>query len=604
MSRKCFASLAAFLFAAPAAGADDPPTSEIVVSATRTPRPAAEVGSTVIVIDAAEIARRQYLFVADALREASGVSIARNGAFGGVATARIRGGAGGQTLVLIDGVVVNDAAAPQGGFNFANLETADVERIEILKGPQGLLYGADAVAGVITVSTRKSSDHAVSAYAEGGSLSTGRGGATLFLGDEAGYARATVLGTRSGGISRAAGGAEADGYRQVAGSLTAGAALAPRWKGEFAARASRSAADIDGFPAPAFALGDTDETEITADFAISARALHDHGAAAGALTLGYQHSDRENEEAGISAFSATGARWSADYLAEIAFAPNWRLVAGGAAARAAAVVSGIDDARISGALFALGEWSPTAGLALSAGVRRDEFSDFDGATTARASAAYSPAPGLTLRASWGEGFRAPTLFELNFDQFGVVPNPGLRPERSSGIDAGAEFRLGGGARLRATFFELATRDLIGFEFSRNGYFNIERARSRGVEVEGAFAVGARGSLSLAYAYIDAIDRTTGARLLRIPRHSGTIAAAFSPDERLELSGSLVLNGREADLPAPNEAFARLDLRAAFRLSEAAEIYGRIENATDADYQDVSGYGEPGRIAFAGLRLRL
>ena len=161
-----------------------------------------------------------------------------------------------------------------------------------------------------------------------------------------------------------------------------------------------------------------------------------------------------------------------------------------------------------------------------------------------------------------------------------------------------------GTRLRATYFDVRTRDLIGFEFLRNGYFNIDRARSRGVEVEGEIEMGRLASLTLAYAYIDAVDRTTGARLLRIPRHSGTITGRVSPIDRLNLSASLILNGREQDVPTPNASFARLDLRASYRLGEAVEVYGRVENATNTDYQDVSGYGEPGRVAFAGVRLSL
>lgn len=605
--RICLPLAASFVVLAAAAGpahAGDPDASEIIVSATRTPRPAGEIGSSVVVIDAAEIARRQHRFVAEALRDVAGVSVARSGAVGGLATARIRGGAGGQTLVLIDGVVVNDAAAPQGGFNFANLDVADIERIEILKGPQGILYGADAAAGVVSISTRRTSDRALSAYAEGGSLATARGGASLFLGGGPAHARATLSGIRTAGLSRAAGGAERDGYRQIAGSLAAGADFGGGWRGELAARASRSKAAIDGFPPPLFALADTAETEETRDYAVSVRALHDHRGVAGALTLGYQRTGRENEEAGLSTFAAEGARWSADYLAEVGIAPGARLVAGAAAGRLSAIVSGVDDARTTGAVFALGEWKPFPGAALSAGVRRDAFSDFDGATTARFAAAFSPSGQVTLRASWGEGFRAPSLFELHFDQFGVVPNPDLRPERSAGFDAGGELRIGGKSRLRATYFAQKTRDLIGFEFARNGYFNLDRARAGGVEIEGEIAPFPFATLSLAYAYVDAVDRATGARLLRIPRHSATIAAAVTPTERLELSASLILNGREADFPAPNAAFARLDLRAAFRLSDAVELYGRIENATGADYQDVSGYGEPGRTVYGGARLGL
>ena len=132
----------------------------------------------------------------------------------------------------------------------------------------------------------------------------------------------------------------------------------------------------------------------------------------------------------------------------------------------------------------------------------------------------------------------------------------------------------------------------------------DRARARGVETELAFAPSEAFSASLAYTFTDAVNLSTGAALLRQPKHKGTIAVSWSPVARLSLSSSLLLNGQEADTPAGNDAFARLDLRAAYRLGERLELYGRVENATDTDYQDVSGYGEPGAAAFGGMRVRL
>lgn len=606
--------LCAACFAAIPARAQDvaPGDSEIVVSATRTARPAEKTGSVVTVIDAEDLQRRQYAFVADALRDAAGVTIARNGAGGGFASARLRGATGGQTLVIIDGVAVNDPAAPQGGFNFANLDLADIERIEILRGPQGILYGADAIGGVVSITTAGADASPLSGYFEGGSFGTARGGASGTVGDEDAFLRATVSGIRSNGVSRADGGAEADGYRSIAASLRGGYSLTDVWSVAGTARFSDSLAEIDGFPPPFFTLADTLEAEATQDYSIAGVLRHAddrevHGLN-GAITIAYAAIDRSNDDQGFETFSAEGGRLTADYLVSVPLSDDVRLIGGAEAERVAVDVSGVDESARSGAFFGVLEVEPIDRLVLSAGGRRDEFSNFKGATTARVAAAWSGIEGWIFRGSWGEGFRAPTLFELNFDQFGIVPNPDLRPERATGFDAGIERRFGGSAdpwlTARTTIFRTRVRDQINFDFLSNGYFNIDRTRSRGVEVEVGWRPIGAVHAGVSYTFTDAIDLGTGAALLRIPKHKGTAVIDWTPIEALTVSASVIVNGREDDVPVVNDAFTRIDLRAVWRLSEEFELYSRIENATDADYQDVSSYGEPGLSAFAGLRVRL
>lgn len=608
----CAAVIAPF----PAAGEPSEPLRaqtpyEVVVSANRITRRAEESGSAVTVIDAEELKRRQYAFVADALRDAAGVAIARNGSAGGVASVRLRGAASGQTLVIIDGVAVNDPAAPQGGFNFANLDLVDIDRIEILRGPQGILYGADAIGGVISITTMGPSDQPFTAFVEGGAFGTGRGGATAAIGDDGAYLRATVSGIRTDGISRADGGVEDDGFRSVAGSLRGKAALGRVWSLEGTARFSDSRADIDGFPPPAFSLADTFETEDTRDYSVSGVLRHadkrGFKGLNGALTLAYAAIERRNADQGAETFAAEGDRLTADYVANVPLSARLRFIGGAEVEQTSVDVSGVNASATSGAVFGVLEVEPLEGLVVSAGGRRDEFSNFEGASTTRVAAAWSGLDGWVLRASWGEGFRAPTLFELNFDQFGITPNPNLRPERATGVDAGIERRFGGAdpfLTARATFFQTRVRDQIDFDFAGNGYFNIDRTRSRGAEVELDWRIAETLTGSVAYTLTDAIDLGTGADLLRVPRHKGTAVIDWTPSPPLTFSASVIVNGREGDFPTANEAFVRLDLRAAWTVSDRFEVYGRVENATDTDYQDVSGYGEPGASAFGGLRVLL
>ena len=576
-------------------------SDEIVVSATRRPTPSAEVGSTVSVLTAEDIALRQYSFAADALRDTPGVTIARNSAFGGVASARIRGAASGQTLVVIDGIVMNDPTAPQGGFSFAYLDVVDIERIEVLRGPQSILYGADAIGGVISIVTKRG-ETGTNAFLEGGSFGTARGGATLARGGDAGFARLTVSGVTTDGISRAAVGDEDDGFRSIAASFAGGLTLNDHHSAELIGRFADARAEIDGFPAPRFTLADTLETEDTRDYAVSGRWLQSYARFDGALTASYNVIERENR-GGFASF-AEGERFSTDYLADYALSDRLSIIAGGEFERINADVSGIDESASNGAVFALLDARPVEGLSFSGGVRRDEFSDFDGATTARVAAAWEIDAATILRASWGQGFRAPSLFELNFVPFGGEANPDLDPERSNGFDVSVERRFDGAAQdltLRTTFFHQQIKDQIGFD---DGYFNINRVRLRGLEVEADWRLGDLLSASLNYSLIDAVDRDTDVQLRRQPKHSGTAVVTLTPTPAFSLSSSVIVNGDERDLPTSNDAFVRLDLRAAYAVSQALEVYGRVENATDADYQDISGYGEPGVAAFGGVRVRL
>lgn len=587
------------------------PRDEVVVAATRLAAPASATGVTTI--DSAALEHGQFGSVADALRFVDGVSIASAGGAGAVATARLRGSTSAQTLVVIDGAIVNDPAAPQGAYDFSDLLTDDIARIEILRGPQSLLWGADAIGGVIAVETKSTKAGSLALNAEGGSYGATRGAVTVAAGEEGGaHLRATAIGVRTSGFSRAASGTEADGWRAGSLSLRAGTDFGDGLRGEVSARYGQSKTDIDGFPPPAFALADTADTERREDFLVSGRLRHESQRVDGVATLAFGGLNRRGfDGSGAEAYASDGKRLSASYVARARFGDAFGVSAGLDAQRTTNRSAGVDaSARRAGAfLIAEVDFSPSfapgSKATLSVGGRRDAFSNFDGATTARVAGAWSFADGTTLRAGCGTGFRAPSLFELNYADFGVVPNPDLRPERARGWEVGIEKPFGGGAFVaRATAFGQAARDLIDFSFAANGYVNIARTRTRGVEASTDWRLSPALSLAFSYTFIDSKDLTTGLRLARTPRHRGSATATFAVAPRLTIAAALYANGSERDVPTDNRAFARLDLRASYKASEAVDIYGRIENATGARYQDVSGYRETGAAAYVGTRLRL
>ncbi|MGE0409210.1 MAG: TonB-dependent receptor plug domain-containing protein [Amphiplicatus sp.] len=580
---------------------------EIVVSATRSPLPKSETGTAISVIGEADLSLRQYQFAADALADVAGLAIARNGAFGGQAALRIRGEASGRTLVLVDGVVVNDPSAPGGGFNFANLDVADIERIEVLRGPQSVLYGSEAIGGVVSITTKRGGGAPEAVFfGEGGSFTTFRGGAGVSGANDAVDYALSAYALTSNGISRADGGAEADGTNSLTASGYLGGNLADKLRVETNFRYQKARSEFDGFPPPNFTLADTDEYEKSETFLATGRAILSFGPVENIVSVGYHSIDRQNYDAGAPTFGAEGGRLSADYLARIKASDFLSFVAGAETEETHIDDGSVDDDVTANSVFALAAVKPIPRLALTIGGRRDDHETFGGKTSARATGALSiDEAGLVLRGTWGEGFAAPSLFQLNFVCCGgTAPNRNLQPEISAGWDAGFDKALGDFGTLSVTYFRQETENLIDFDFSTGAYVNIDATLRKGVETELALAPHSDIDVAIAYAFIEAMNRLTGAPLLRQPRHALSVSGDWRALPRLTLGAALRYNGEEVDAGGAIDAFTRVDFRASFAASERIELFGRVENAFNADYQDVLGYGEPGIAAFGGVRARL
>jgi len=293
---------------------------EIVVSASRMERPMSEVGSSVTVIDADEISRRQETSMADLLRSSAGVSISRNGGLGGVTSLRLRGAESGQVMVAINGIKINDLASPGGGTNFANLFTDGIERIEILRGPQSTPYGSDAMGGVIAIETTSGEDTGLSGFAEVGSYATRRAGGAvgLQLGDNvSGMLRVGSL--RSDGISAADendGNTEADGYESLNLMGSADAEIGAGITLSGFVRAVDSSADVDAYDFASGGYADADDGEETDDRQVGTSMSFDllGGQVENRVNLSWSNTDRESYVAGEKSFEATSRRRALDYL--------------------------------------------------------------------------------------------------------------------------------------------------------------------------------------------------------------------------------------------------------------------------------------------------
>ena len=585
---------------------DDPDL--LVVIGSRLNQTEAEIGSSVSIITADDIDLMGYDFALDAIASAPGVTINQNGSFGGTATVRIRGAASEQTLVLIDGVPVNDPTSPGGGYNFARLDTESIERIEILKGPQSTLWGTDAIGGVVSIIT-KTPDEGLSgsAFAEYGSFNTLRGGAAIENGARVGDFRLAVTGMTSDGISKADeanGNTEEDNFESLTLSGKGGLNLPNDYRLTADVLWTDAISDFDSFSALAQgSVADGDERSETEELStnVTLKGPLFAGRLQNLFLAGYTDIQRENFTNGISSFNADGDRTLLRYQGNLEI--NQRNAAAFGAEHEE-TSSGNNSTTITG-VFGLYEFKPIDALILTGGVRVDDHETFGNETTGRIAVAYNPNDSLTLRASWGQGFKAPTLFQTTFFCCdATAPNVNLAPESSEAFDVGIDWRAPSGkAEAGVTYFHQDTEDQINFSFALGGYENIEEVESDGIELYGLYTFTDWLSIAADYAYIEAKDGT-GATLIRVPKHTGDVTLTVQPTS--SLSGSIVVrhNGSERNLDNTTlDGWTRIDLAGSYDLNEQIELFARVENLLDKDYQQVLGYGTPGLSGSFGIRAR-
>ena len=592
----------------PAADEETGRIDTIVVTGTRIEQTAAEAGSTVRVIDAGAIEALGFSHALDAIASTPGVTVNQNGSFGGAATVRIRGASSDQTLVLIDGVSVNDASAPGGGFDFARLDTENIERLEILSGPQSTLWGTDAIGGVVSIVTKRPREGlGGSLFAQAGSHGALRSGASVGHGGAAGYFRLGGTRLHTDGISRADkrnGNTENDGFDSLTLSAQGGLALPRDARLEGSLLWNDSEAEFDSFRFGAEGnVGDGDELSKSEELSGHV-ALHVplfDGRLDNLLLFGRAEIDRSSLSGGLPSFEARGERTLFRYQGTLSIDARNTLAVGAEREESSAIGN---EVALDG-LFALYEWRPAEALTLTGGLRTDVHEHFGPETTGRLAAAWQPIRSLTLRGSWGQGFKAPSIFQTTFFCCGATAaNDDLRPERSKGFDLGAEWRHTGGlGYIGLTFFRQDTEQLIDFSFAAGGYENIDEAASKGIEVTAGWNLAESVSLSADYAYIRARE-ADGTPLRRLPGHSGDLTLAWDPPG--PFSGTLLLrfNGEESNGDGTTlDDWTRIDINARYELFKNFELFGRLENLFDMHYQQILGYGTPGRSVSVGVRWR-
>ncbi|MBB3356697.1 MULTISPECIES: TonB-dependent receptor domain-containing protein [unclassified Novosphingobium] len=625
MKTSLVALATAVMLAAPAY-ADEAPAADgaqITVLATGNDLSLDQTGQAITVLPLQTIEAVQGVDLTRVLDRVPGLTWSRTGGLGAQTAVRLRGGEGQHTLVLVDGVRVEDPSAPSGGFDFGTLTSGGIERIEVLRGSNSVVWGSSAIGGVIAVTTREIDG--VEASAEAGSRRSYDADAVAGVKRDR-YAFSIDGGyATTDGISAAASGTEPDGYDQWRVGGKARVNLTDTLSLVANARYADGKTQIDGYPAPDYVFADTPEYTTTRQF-FGRAGLHYAG---GPLTLdaGYALSDTRRRyytggadnafEYGYNGRSERvelNGRYSlpADFALDFGADREWT--------RFDSTYDTRQNAHLTSGHAMLGWY--TAKASLAAGVRYDEQSQFGSNVSLGANGTVEVVRGLRLNASYGEGFRAPTLYQLLSPDYG---NAALDPERSRSYDLGVVYASqDGGFHAGVTLFRRDTRNLIAYVscfmvesalcqgHAYGVYDNVGKARAQGVELDVGAALSSQVKGTIAYAYTEATDRTPGAAtfgndLARRPRHALTTSLDWTtPWAGLALAADLRFQSESFDNAANSIKLAGgsvTTVRASLPILHQAELFGRVENVFDRPLVTAAGYGALGRSVFGGVRLR-
>lgn len=589
---------------------------DIVVTASGFEQKREETGQAVAVVDRDRLETLQVATIADALQTLPGVRIAQRGPVGSQTSAFIRGGNSSQTLVLIDGVRINDPSSPNGAFDFGALLTGNIGRVELLRGPNSVIWGSQAIGGVINIQSLAPTEAlVVQGSADYGYADTAR--SSVNLSGTTGAFEGSIGGGyyRSDGISSLVGGSERDGYRNWSANGRLKINLTPGFALDFRGYYNDGRIEFDSpFGIGANALPVSNNRQFLGY--VGANVNLAGGRWRNRISYARTDLQRIGTDPVLFSFNNFDIEAAVDrYELHSQFALNETitLVGGIEHERTFASTSfeGADPdvARnhvTSGFFQAIVR--PIAGLTLTGGVRHDEYSDYGGQTTLGGNAAYTPNGGMTvLRATYAEGFRAPTLSEGQ-PPFG---NPALRPETARNFDVGVEqFLLERRAQIAFTYFNRRSTDLIAFSALTFRSENIDRVNTEGIEAALALRPTDRVDIQASYTLTDAINRSPGAnfgnRLALRPQHLASLTADWQTPWRLTVGASLLLVGDSFDNASNSrrlDGYQLVGLRASLPLVDGVELYGRVDNLFDAGYQTVSGFSTYGRSVYAGVRGR-
>lgn len=617
--RACFglvATLAPFICAQADASTDARHShlEEVVVISSRIPLPLRRIGTSVSVIDADDIAALGSPLLTDVLQRQTAISVSRNGGHGQPMSLRIRGEEGYRTLTLMDGLRLSDPGSPQVSPLPEHLMSSGISRVEFLRGPQGLGYGADA-GGVLSISTRSGSEGLQAGLdVQGGDFGTRQFGGNA--GGSNGTADFFVSASRftTDGFNTLMADnvfADKDGYENDTLHLRGGLELSDAWRVDLVHRNVDGETRYDNCFSP---TGNGHDCLAVFEQRSSRMALaYDSADFTHSLSYNRNDTDRDNFSGGAFSFGAKGEleRW--EYTGSATNPGGFSLVWGADLEEALNNGMGRDNTGLY--VEYLSDFSGQ--VYFTAGLRHDDNDDFGTNTSHRLSAAYLVDMGLDatlkFKASHGSGFRAPSPYEIRYNSGNWAYPPAslvtLKQESSKGWEGGVEYVRGTSLKLEAVYFDQEVQDAIDFDLVNwSGYLqDAGTSQSRGVEVSADLRLGQNWRLNGNYTWNDTA-RPDGLQRLRRPRQLFNAGVSWYglENRRLNLNAFLrasrdAIDGAAAPVQLPD--FEVLDLTANFRINDALQVYGRIENALDEDYREVIGYHVAGRASYLGMRMQ-
>ncbi len=606
--------------------------SDIVVTANRSAQAIDRVGASVTVLTKAVLEASQATALSDTLARTPGVSFTRNGGVGTSTTVNIRGAEGHHTVVLIDGVKMNDPSSTQGGANFSNLLVGDIGRIEILRGAQSALWGSQAIGGVVNIITAEPTE----SFQGGFSAEAGSFGTTYFRGSIGGVNnrlswRLAANRYDTDGFSAYATGTEDDGYENTSLSGRLNYKLSDAASIDLRAVYSDSTNDFDAYNGDSREYGNTEElvTYAGVNFDLLGGRLRNR--------VGYSYTDTQRNNTNpartieTSTFEAQGENKRFDYQGVFAFTSDLSATFGLENERAEMRTRSPYDSAIKPD-FATGradqdsayvqfQWAALANLNFTAGLRYDDHAQYGDKTLGQVAAAWSLNDGDTvIRASWGQGFRAPGLYEL-YSEYG---NLTLQPEEFDAWEVGIQQAFGDKASIGVTYFNRVADNEIRYfgctgapdplcsvnGVARWGYYtNVQKTEAQGIEVSGKIAITPAFQIAANYTWTEALNASganKGKHLTRRPEHMANLSADYAFSSGLT-TGVAVRYAGEAFTNDGNtaalEEYTLVDLRVSYPVNDNLEVYARVENLFDEEYQIVPNYGTAERGVYGGVRVK-
>ena len=604
----------------------NPLSGRAVLSSTRTEILREQNGSSVTVITGEQLRRSGQSLLHDALRGTPGLNVVRAGSPGQQTSIFIRGTESRHTKVLLDGIPLNDPSSPSRAFDFSNLSVDNIERVEVLRGPQSTLYGSDAIGGVINIVTRRGQGPPRYRFSTmGGRFGTFRQSASVSGGTERVHYSLGGSFFESDGFTTAAprlGNTENDGFRNGNLSGRFGLLASDTTDVDVVVRYTDAEAQIDGYEFPVGPVDDLLRKLKNETFAMRTQLRTEmfDGLIEHKVGFSYTNFHRRDTNPGFfgtPAFDGSTAKfdWQANALLyETARHRN-------------VFTAGLDylDEGASSTMAARRSLHATGfylqdhvvideGWSTVVGARWDRYSKAGSAETYRVTSRYLlDESDSAFHGSIGTGFRAPAINEL-FDP--SLGNLDLRPERSFGWELGLEQPLGDGDLVvDVTYFRNDIDDLIVFQFDGTGpwggrLYNVEQALTAGVETTANLRVSEATSASLGYTSLEARNRTTDSRLVRRPSNTFRVGLDHRfDDEGVRVGLNYQWVDRRDDFDGAGfvtslDEYSLLNATVSWEYSDRVQLFARMDNITDETYEEVWGFASPRFAIYAGATILL